>query len=108
MGKVDKIDDGLHSLKDGSIVEGMAPGGKVLIVRTEPEFKRDILPYFSNSITVLVGVMMIVVTNKFYMPMFFVCLISPLINAFGVGDNKNLSAKSQALFNSDKRFDIPL
>jgi len=78
MGKVDEIDDGLHSLKDGSIVEGMAPGGKVLIVRTEPNFKRDIMPYFSNSIMAFVGVIMMITTNNFYMPMFFVYLVSPI------------------------------
>jgi hypothetical protein len=30
----ESLDDGLKSLKDGSLVEGLAPGGKVLIVRT--------------------------------------------------------------------------
>ena len=29
-----KLDDGLRTLKDGSLVEGLAPGGKVFIVRT--------------------------------------------------------------------------
>ena len=34
MGKDEKLDEGLRSLKDGSIVEGLGTGGKVLIVRT--------------------------------------------------------------------------
>jgi hypothetical protein len=32
--KLDGLDDGLSSFKDGSLVEGLAPGGKVLIVKT--------------------------------------------------------------------------
>ena len=32
--KESKLDEGLRSLKDGSLIEGFAPGGKVLIVRT--------------------------------------------------------------------------
>jgi len=94
MGKDEKLDEGLKSLKDGSIVEGFAPGGKVLIVRTEPEFARDILPYFSNTIMVFIALVMLITSNKVYMPMFFVYLISPIQNYFGVGDNKNLSVKS--------------
>jgi len=36
MGKDEKLNDGLKTLKDGTIVEGLAPGGKVIIVRAEP------------------------------------------------------------------------
>ena len=32
--KETKLDDGLSAIKDDSLVEGLAPGGKVLIVRT--------------------------------------------------------------------------
>ena len=95
MGKDEKLDTGLRSLKDGSIVEGLAPGGKVLIVRTEPEFTRDILPYFMNSMMVFIALIMLITCNKVWMPMFFIYLISPIQNYFGVGDNKNLSIKSQ-------------
>ena len=76
--KESKLDEGLRCLKDGSLVEGLAPGGKVLIVRTEPEFKRDILPMFSGSIMIVVAVIMIIKTNNFYLPMFFVYLVSPI------------------------------
>ena len=72
----------------------MGPGNKVVIVNASPEFVRDIMPYFSNSIMVVVAVTMIVVTNNFYMPIFFVFLISPTLNYFGKGDYKNLSTKS--------------
>ena len=73
-----KLDDGLRTLKDGSLVEGLAPGGKVLIVRTEPEFRRDIAPFFSGPIMIISAVLMIIITNKFYLPVFFVYLISPI------------------------------
>jgi hypothetical protein len=76
----EKLDEGLRSLKDGSLVEGLAPGGKVLIVRTQPDFMRDIAPFFSNSIMVLVAVIMVITSNKFYMPVFFAYLISPIQN----------------------------
>lgn len=100
--------DGLRTLKDGTVVEGLAPGGKVVIVSGQPQFLRDIAPYFSNSIMVLLAMILIITTNKFYLPMFFVYLISPIQNYFGVGDNKNVSIKSQKLYSNDKRFDIPL
>jgi len=32
--KESKFDDGLDPIKDDSLIEGLAPGGKVLIVRT--------------------------------------------------------------------------
>ena len=56
--KESKQDEGLRRLKDGSLVEGLAPGGKVLIIRNEPSFKRDIIPYFSGSIMIVVAMMM--------------------------------------------------
>ena len=31
---VEKLDEGLRAQKDGTLVEGLATGGKVLIVRT--------------------------------------------------------------------------
>jgi len=43
---------------------------------------------------ILIGVIAIITTNNFYIPMFFVYLISPIQNYFGVGDNKNISLKS--------------
>ena len=103
-----KLDDGLRTLKDGSLVEGLAPGGKVFIVRTQPEFIRDIAPFFSNSIMMFIAMVMILTSNKFYMPVFFVYLISPTVNYFGQGDFKNISVNSTKLFEKDKRFDIPL
>ena len=78
MGEIKEMDEGLRALKDGSIVEGLAPGGKVLIVRTEPEFKRDILPMFYGSIVIVIAVVMIITSNKFYLPIFFVYLVSPI------------------------------
>ena len=72
------FDDGLRALKDGSLVEGLAPGGKVLIVRTQPEFLRDVWPYFLNSIMVLIAVIIMIVTNKFYLPIFIVYFLSPI------------------------------
>ena len=89
--KESKLDEGLRQLKDGSLVEGLAPGGKVLIVRTEPEFKRDIIPMFSGSIMIIVAVIMIITTNRFYFPIFFVFSVSPIVNYVGQGDNKNIS-----------------
>merc|ERR1719263_170215 len=66
------------------------------------------MPYFYNSIMLLIAIVMVIVTGKVYLPMFFVFLISPIQNYFGKGDNKNISPKSQMLFANDKRFDIPL
>ena len=102
------MEDGLRKLKDGSYVEGVAQGGKVLIVRTDPEFVRDIAPYFANSIMVFVALVMVMTTNRFYLPVFFVFIVSPIQNKCSVGDNKNLSVKSQVKFSNDKRFDFPL
>ena len=78
MGKDEKLDEGLRSLPDGSIVEGLGTGGKVLIVRTEPEFARDILPYFSNTMMVLVALVMLNTTGRVYLPTFSILLVSPL------------------------------
>lgn len=57
---------------------------------------------------VFIAVIILITTNNFYLPMFFVYLISPIQNYFGQGDNKNLSLKSQVLYSNDKRFDVPL
>ena len=57
---------------------------------------------------VLIAVILIITTNKFYLPMFCVYLISPIQNHFGQGDNKNVSIKSTKIFEKDKRFEIPL
>ena len=78
MGKNEKLDDGHQTLKDGTIVEGLATGGKCIIVSGEPEIVRDILPYFSNSIMVLIGIILLNITNKVYMPMFLIYLVSPM------------------------------
>jgi hypothetical protein len=40
--------------------------------------------------------------------MFAIYLVSPIQNYFGKGDNKNLSTKSEKIFEKDKRFIIPL
>jgi hypothetical protein len=77
-------------------------------VRTEPEFRRDILPFFSNSILIVVLVVSVIITNKFYMPFFIISIASPAQNYFGNPDKKNLSTKSEKAFTNDKRFDIPL
>ena len=55
-----------------------------------------------------IAMVMILTSNKFYMPVFFVYLISPTVNYFGQGDFKNISVNSTKLFEKDKRFDIPL
>jgi len=81
-------------LKDGSIVEGLATGGKVMIVRTQPEIVRDILPYFSSTIMVIVAISILMTSGKFYLPFFVMYLYSPIVNHFGKGDYKNLSPKS--------------
>lgn len=78
MGKNEKLDDGHKTLKDGSIVEGYTIGGKCIIVSAEPEIVRDILPYFSNSIMVLIGIIVLNITNKAYMPMFLIYMVSPM------------------------------
>ena len=79
MGKDQKLEEGpMTTLKDGTIVEGLATGGKVLIVRAEPEILRDIMPYFSNTIMVFIALVMLISSGKVYMPMFFVYLISPI------------------------------
>jgi hypothetical protein len=36
------------------------------------------MPYFSSTIMVLIAVIMLITTNNFYMPMFFVYLVSPI------------------------------
>ena len=43
---------------------------------------------------VLIALVMLNTTNKVYMPIFSILLVSPLMNYFAVGDNKNLSVKS--------------
>jgi len=93
-GKLEKIDEDIHLMKDGTIVEGLATGGKVLIVRDEPDFRRHILPYFSNTIMVVICLVILMTTGKFWLPFFVIFLISPAQNYFGEGDNKNLSTKS--------------
>ena len=108
MNKNRRIKDGLRRLKDGSYVEGVAVGGKVLIVRTEPEFIRDIAPYFTNSIMVFITLMIFFTTNKYYLPIFLVFIFSPIDSFLGEGDFKNLSPKSESQFVNDKRFHFPL
>jgi len=40
---------------DGSIIEGLGVGGNVFIVSKDPEFMRDIFPYFNASIVLFVS-----------------------------------------------------
>ena len=88
-----KKDGALRSLADGSIVESIGPGG-VLVVRTEPSFRRDVCPYFFAAGFVVLTHIAIALTHNFYLPLFIVFAISPIQNYFGAGDNRNLSNES--------------
>lgn len=50
----------------------------------------------------------IIYWENYYAPLWLFFLISPLDNILTVGDNLNLSAKSQVAFANDMRFVIPL
>ena len=77
MGELKKEDAGLRSLADGSIVESIGPGG-VLVVRTEPSFRRDVFPYFLAAMFVVLTHIAIAFTHNFYLPLFVVFILSPI------------------------------
>ena len=73
-----------------------------------PEFKRDVVPYFKNTGLLIITLGTIVYFENYYAPLWLFFFLSPLDNMLTVGDNLNLSSKSQKAFAEDWRFIIPL
>jgi len=53
-------------------------------------------------------VAMMVFTENYFLPLWLFFFISPLVNFVTVGDNINLTPKSQKAFANDWRFIVPL
>jgi alkane 1-monooxygenase len=93
---------------DGSIVEGTGIGGKVLIVSKEPQFIRDVCPYFAPSMIIVSSHFLYMYTGNLCLAIWMMFLACPISNYLLPEDNQNLSAKSEKAFFNDKRFWIPL
>lgn len=74
----------------------------------EPEFMRDIAPYFASSIGLVFSHIIYLMTGKLAMPVVILFLGSPIIDKVLPKDNQNLSPKAEKAFYNDKRFLIPL
>ena len=93
---------------DGALIEGIGMGGNVLIVSKEPEFIRDVCPYFAPSIVLVFAHIIYIYTGKLVMPVVLIIVACPLFDKFLKDDVQNLTPKSERAFFHDKRFLIPL
>jgi len=99
---------GLNKTQDGVTIEGVGFGGKVLIVSKEPEFIRDIFPYFQASFTLIASYIVFFKTGSSLIIIWVIYWINPLTGLFIPPDNTNLTPKAEKAFLNDKRFWIPL
>jgi len=65
---------------DGALIEGRGVGGNVLIVSKEPEFIRDVCPYFAPSIVLVFAHIIYVYSGKLVMPVVLVIVACPLVD----------------------------
>ena len=93
---------------DGAIIEGTGKGGQVLIVSKNPEFMRDIAPYFQVSVILIFTHILYFYTGNLCFAIWLMYLACPICNFILPEDNQNLSLKSERAFYEDKRFWIPL
>jgi alkane 1-monooxygenase len=90
------------------VVEGTEVGGKVFVVRKNPEFIRDIAPFFAPSLLLVLGHIFYIYTGKLVLPFWLMYLMCPISNFLLPEDNQNLSKKSEKTFFNDRRFWLPL
>ena len=91
--KVDGKGNGISYTKDGALIEGVGVGGNVLIVQKDAEWMRDLFPYFSSSIVLVLAHILYMYTGNMMFPIWLMYLATPLNGLIGSEDNTNLSAK---------------
>jgi hypothetical protein len=60
------------------MIEGYGVGGKVLIVSKEPQFIRDVCPYFVSSFILIAAHIMHVYTGNFYSTIWTLYIAIPI------------------------------
>jgi hypothetical protein len=74
----------------------------------QPQFLRDIAPYFAPSILLIFAHVLYIQTGNLALALWGMYLACPLSNYVGKQDNFNLTPKAEKAFANDKRFCIPL
>ena len=65
----------------------------VFIVNKEVQFFRDVAPYFTATIVLIVAHILYLYTGNLLLPVWLLYLITPINGLIGEGDNTNLSPK---------------
>uniref|UniRef100_A0A7S3FVZ8 Fatty acid desaturase domain-containing protein n=1 Tax=Strombidium rassoulzadegani TaxID=1082188 RepID=A0A7S3FVZ8_9SPIT len=89
-------------------VEGTEYNGHVVVVDKEPSFLVDVLPYYGNSILLVINHLIYLYTGYILTPFWYMYMGCPFTNLLGPKDNENLTKRSEPTFAKDKRFLPPL
>lgn len=83
------------------------PKGNVVIVTKEPQFLRDVGPYFAQPIMLIAVFIYYLNGGNLCKAVWVLFMACPLCNLFLPEDNANLSRHSEKAYLHDKRFWIP-